>query len=93
MITRIDATNYRCFELLGIPLSDFCVIAGANGSGKTTLLDIPVLLGDLLRSRNVAGAFTEYRQVASTASIKHCEDDALLRLLDRMRVWFPEDGA
>ena len=59
MITRIDATNYRCFERLGLPLSDFCVIAGANGSGKTTLLDIPVLLGDLLRSRNVAGAFME----------------------------------
>lgn len=59
MITRIDATNYRCFERLGVPLSDFCVIAGANGSGKTTLLDIPVLLGDLLRSRNVAGAFME----------------------------------
>lgn len=59
MITRIDATNYRCFERLGVSLSDFCVIAGANGSGKTTLLDIPVLLGDLLRSRNVAGAFIE----------------------------------
>lgn len=59
MITRIDATNYRCFERLGVPLSQLCVIAGANGSGKTTLLDIPVLVGDLLRSRNVAGAFME----------------------------------
>jgi predicted ATPase len=59
MITRIDATNYRCFEQLGIPLGELCIIAGANGSGKTTLLDIPVLLGDLLRSRNVAGAFME----------------------------------
>jgi predicted ATPase len=57
MITRIDATNYRCFERLGISLSDFCVIAGVNGSGKTTLLDIPVLLGDLLRGGNVADAF------------------------------------
>ena len=57
MITRIDATNYRCFEQLGVPLSKFCIIAGVNGSGKTTLLDIPMLLGDLLRSTNVAGAF------------------------------------
>lgn len=59
MITRIDATNYRCFERLGVPMSDFSVIAGANGSGKTTLLDLPVLLGDLLRSRSVAGAFMD----------------------------------
>lgn len=57
MITRIDATNYRCFERLGINFGAFAVIAGANGSGKTTLLDIPILLGDLLRSRNVAQAF------------------------------------
>ncbi|MDX9721831.1 MAG: AAA family ATPase [Myxococcota bacterium] len=57
MITRIDATNYRCFERLGINFGAFAVIAGANGSGKTTLLDIPILFGDLLRSRNVAQAF------------------------------------
>lgn len=57
MITRIDATNYRCFERLGINFGAFAVIAGANGSGKTTLLDIPILFGDLMRSRNVAQAF------------------------------------
>ena len=59
MITRLDASHYRCFEKLGVSLSELCVLAGANGSGKTTLLDIPVLLGDLLRSRNVAAAFME----------------------------------
>ena len=57
MISRIDATNYRCFERIGINFGAFAVIAGANGSGKTTLLDIPILFGDLLRSRNVAQAF------------------------------------
>ena len=59
MITHIDATNYRCFERLTIPTSDLVVVAGANGSGKTTLLDIPVLLGDLLRSRSISGAFMD----------------------------------
>lgn len=57
MISRIDATNYRCFERLGINFGSLGVIAGANGSGKTTLLDIPILIGDLLRSRTVAQAF------------------------------------
>lgn len=59
MITHIDATNYRCFEKLSIPTGDLAVVAGANGSGKTTLLDIPVLLGDLLRSRSVSDAFMD----------------------------------
>lgn len=59
MITRIDATNYRCFEKLSIATGEFAVVAGANGSGKTTLLDIPVLLGDLLRSRSISSAFMD----------------------------------
>lgn len=59
MITHIDATNYRCFEKLSVPTSGLVVVAGANGSGKTTLLDIPVLFGDLLRSRSVSDAFMD----------------------------------
>lgn len=59
MITHVDATNYRCFEKLSIPTGEFAVVAGANGSGKTTLLDIPVLLGDLLRSRSISSAFMD----------------------------------
>ena len=59
MITHIDATNYRCFEKVAIPTGEFAVVAGANGSGKTTLLDLPVLLGDLLRSRNISSAFMD----------------------------------
>lgn len=61
MITRIEAYNYRCFAQLSIDLDRFHVLAGANGAGKTTLLDIPTLLGDLLQSRSVAGAFLERR--------------------------------
>ena len=38
MITRIEATRYRCFEKLDVELGDFRVLVGANGSGKTTLI-------------------------------------------------------
>lgn len=58
MITRIEATRYRCFDKLDVELGDFRVLVGANGSGKTTLLDVPVLLGDLLRERTISTAFT-----------------------------------
>lgn len=59
MITRIEAINYRCFAQVGVSLGEFQVIAGANGSGKTTLLDVPIVLGDMLRGRNIAAAFIE----------------------------------
>jgi predicted ATPase len=58
VITRIEATRYRCFDKLDVELGDFRVLVGANGSGKTTLLDVPVLFGDLLRERTISAAFT-----------------------------------
>lgn len=61
MITRIEATRYRCFDKLDVELGDFRVLVGANGSGKTTLLDIPVLFGDMLRGRSIGEAFLERR--------------------------------
>lgn len=33
-----------------------------------------------------------YRQVSSKASINRCEDDALARLLNALRTWFPAEG-
>lgn len=61
MITRIEATRYRCFDKLDVELGDFRVLVGANGSGKTTLLDIPVLLGDMLRAHTIGDAFLRER--------------------------------
>lgn len=64
MITRLEAVRYRCFERLGVDVGDFRVLVGANGSGKSTLLDLPVLLGELLRTTNVALPFMERRSDA-----------------------------
>lgn len=61
MITRIEATRYRCFDKLDVELGDFRVLVGANGSGKTTLLDIPMLLGDMLKARTIGEAFLNRR--------------------------------
>lgn len=58
MITRLEATHYRCFEQLGVDMTEFQVIVGANGSGKTTLIDLPSLFGELLRADNIASVFT-----------------------------------
>lgn len=61
MITRIEATRYRCFDRLDVDLGEFRVLVGANGSGKSMLLDIPVLLGDLLEARTLGDAFLRER--------------------------------
>jgi len=61
VITRIEATRYRCFDKLDVDLGEFRVLVGANGSGKTTLLDIPVLLGDMLLARTIGDAFLRDR--------------------------------
>lgn len=58
MITRIEATRYRCLERVGVDLQAFGVLVGANGAGKTTLLDIPSLIGDCLSQRDISQAFT-----------------------------------
>ena len=57
MITRLEATRYRCFERLGIDVGALCILVGANGSGKTTLLDMPTLIGDLITAKNLADPF------------------------------------
>lgn len=58
MITRIEATRYRCLERLDAELGEFCVLVGANGAGKSTFLDIPCLMSDLLHQRDIGAAFT-----------------------------------
>lgn len=68
MITRIEATGYRCFEKLDLNLGEFGVIVGANGAGKTTLLDIPPLLGDLIQARHIAMAFIQPIQMRGSRS-------------------------
>lgn len=62
MITRIEANRYRCLENIGIDIPQYAVLVGANGAGKTTLMDIPRLVGDCLKHRNITDAFTQKLQ-------------------------------
>jgi predicted ATPase len=62
MISRIEARRYRCLEHVEIDLPQFAVLVGANGAGKSTLLDVPRLLGDCLRQRDITLAFTKRQQ-------------------------------
>ena len=39
MITRIEASRYRCFERLALDVSRYQVLVGRNGAGKSTLIE------------------------------------------------------
>lgn len=62
MITRIEVNRYRCLENIGVDIPRYAVLVGTNGAGKTTLLDIPRLVGDCLRQRNITDAFLQVQQ-------------------------------
>jgi predicted ATP-binding protein involved in virulence len=56
-LTKVDITNFRCFESLAVPLqSDVNVFVGVNASGKTAILDaIAIALYDVVAANGGGG--------------------------------------
>jgi predicted ATPase len=48
VITRVEATNYRCLRSVGIPLRRFQILVGPNGTGKTAFMDVLGFLRDFV---------------------------------------------
>lgn len=49
MIQRIEIRNFKCFEILKLPLSELTLLSGSNASGKSSLLQVLVLLHQTIR--------------------------------------------
>jgi predicted ATPase len=49
MLNRIDLHNFKCFDLLKLPLNNITLLAGANASGKSSVLQSLVLLHQTMR--------------------------------------------
>ena len=47
MITRVEASNYRCLRSVGVTLSPFQILVGPNGSGKSAFMDVLAFIRDL----------------------------------------------
>ena len=56
-LTKVDITNFRCFESLAVPLQpDVNVFVGVNASGKTAILDaIAIALYDVVAANGGCG--------------------------------------
>ena len=44
MLTGLELANFKCFELLKLPLTPLTMLSGANASGKSSVLQALVLL-------------------------------------------------
>jgi len=49
MLTRLDLTHFKCFELLKLPLGNLTVLSGSNASGKSSVLQALVLLHQTMK--------------------------------------------
>lgn len=50
MITRIDLTFFKCFEVLKLPTADLTLLSGGNASGKSSVLQALALLHQTMRA-------------------------------------------
>jgi hypothetical protein len=48
LITRVEATNFRCLKSVSQTLRPFHVLVGPNSSGKSAFLDVISFIGDLV---------------------------------------------
>jgi predicted ATPase len=58
LITRVEATNFRCLKSVSQALRPFQVLVGPNSSGKSAFLDVISFIGDLV-SVGLKGALAE----------------------------------
>ena len=49
MLDQLELTNFKCFELLKLPLAPLTLLSGANASGKSSILHSLVLLHQTMR--------------------------------------------
>jgi predicted ATPase len=49
VLNRLDLENFKCFELLRLPLAPLTLLSGPNASGKSSILQALVLLHQTIR--------------------------------------------
>lgn len=49
MLTRLDLSFFKCFEVLRLPLGPLTLLSGSNASGKSSILQALVLLHQTIR--------------------------------------------
>ncbi|MDR9865163.1 AAA family ATPase [Pseudomonas baetica] len=88
MITKIELSNFKCFNLLKLPLSELTLLAGSNASGKSSLLQALVILHQTIRENEwstrliLNGSILNLGTVQDVVNKIHGRNDFELSLTD-----------
>lgn len=96
MITRLEATRYRCFERLGVDVGDFRVLVGANRwwpADAAKPLRPKEAAEWVLKQTRQPRSSAIYQKLAEHISIKGCTDEALAEMHAAFIAWFPQEVA
>ena len=89
MLTQLDLKNFKCFELLKLPLEALTLLSGTNTSGKSTVLQSLVLLHQTMREYEwstrlmLNGAVTKLGTVTDVVDQVNGRDSFGIGLIDQ----------
>lgn len=58
MIRKIELSNFKCFEILKLPLAELTLLSGSNASGKSSVFQALVLLHQTIRENEWSSRLT-----------------------------------
>lgn len=88
MLTQLNLTNFKCFELLKLPLGALTLLSGANASGKSSILQALVLLHQTMLEHEwstrlmLNGTVAKLGTVADVVDQVHGRDNFEIGLID-----------
>ena len=94
MLTRIDLRNFKCFEMLKLPLRPLTLLSGANASGKSSVMQALVLLHQTMREHEwssclmLNGAAIRLGTAADVVDELHGRREWEIVLRDGDAAWF-----
>ena len=88
MLTQLDLKNFKCFELLRLPLGKLTLLSGTNASGKSSVLQSLVLLHQTMQEHEwstrlmLNGTVTKLGTLADVMDQVHGRDSFNIGLID-----------
>ena len=93
MLTQLNLRNFKCFELLRLPLGPLTLLSGANASGKSSIIQSLVLLHQNMREHewstrlSLNGSVTRLGTLTDVMNQIHGRDSFSIGLIGSAPDW------